>query len=124
MRKAIMLIVLFLSICTVVSAQESKEEPCLTSGKWRIESLKIGDEKEDFSDCLNSWLVFKEDGSYQLMIRKNEKIGHWELESNKNILKFENEGTIDGFKILKLTNKELLFSTIEDNIVYTMTLKK
>lgn len=124
MKKAIAIIVFFLGFSVTALSQESTKESCLTSGKWRIETVKIGEEVEDFSDCTNSWLVFQENGSYQLVIRKTEKKGQWKLENGKEVLKFENQGAIDDFKILKLTDKELLFSATEGDLVYTMTLKK
>jgi len=124
MKKAILLVAFLLSFSTLVSSQEIQKKTCLTSGKWQIESLAIGEEKEDFSDCQNSWMVFNNDGNYQLVMRKNEKKGQWKFSKDKNAIHFENEGGIDNFKIMQLTDKELLFSTIEDNIVYTMKLIK
>ncbi|WP_431165574.1 lipocalin family protein [Tenacibaculum halocynthiae] len=125
MKKAILLIAFLLSFSALMYSQETKKSACLTSGKWRIESLKIGEEKEDLSNCKNSWMVFEKDGNYQLVIRKTEKKGQWKLLEDKKIIKFENEGDdTDGFQILKLNDKELLFSTKENDVVYTMTLKK
>ncbi|CAM1366619.1 lipocalin-like domain-containing protein [Tenacibaculum xiamenense] len=124
MKKALAFFVLAIGITMASYAQDSSDQSFLTSGKWKIESLKIGEEKEDFSDCKNSWLVFQENGSYKMMMRKNQKLGQWTLENNEKLLKFENQGAVDNFKILKLTEKELLFSTTDQDIVYTMTLKR
>ncbi|CAM1353857.1 lipocalin family protein [Tenacibaculum halocynthiae] len=125
MKKAILLIAFLLSFSALMYSQEIKKSASLTSGKWRIESLKIGEEKEDLSNCKNSWMVFEKDGNYQLVIRKTEKKGQWKLLEDKKTIKFENEGDdTNGFQILKLNDKELLFSTKENDVVYTMTLKK
>ena len=124
MKKALAFFIFVIGITITSQAQESSEQSFLTSGKWKIESLKIGEEREDFSDCKNSWLVFQENGSYKMMMRKNEKLGQWTLENNEKLLKFENQGAVDNFKILKLTEKELLFSAKDQDIVYMMTLKR
>ncbi|WP_435262435.1 lipocalin family protein [Tenacibaculum sp. nBUS_03] len=125
MKKAILLIAFILSFSALMHSQETNKSVSLTSGKWRIESLKIGEEKEDFSKCKNSWMIFEKNGNYQLVIRKTEKKGQWKLLEDKQTIKFENEGDdTNGFQILKLNDKELLFSTKENDVVYTMTLKK
>ena len=63
----------------------------------------VVEEKEDLSNCKNSWMVFEKDGNYQLVIRKTEKKGQWKLLEDKKTIKFENEGDdTNGFQILKL----------------------
>ncbi len=121
MLKSKILSVILLSICSSLYSQSNKLLTYLTSEKRYIKSLKIGEEIDSLSYCKHSWLSFGEDGNYIMMMRNKEKRGQWKL-SDDAMLKFINKDVIDYFKIQKLNNKELLFSTIENNIFYTMHL--
>ncbi len=114
----------FLLASTLTYSQEINELDFLTSGKWQLESVQIGEEVQNFSKD-NSWMSFKTDGQYQIVMSNNEKQGAWKFDENKKSIKFEgDESLAKGLKIELLNNKELLFSAKEGDIVYTMKLKK
>ncbi|MBA6156591.1 hypothetical protein H3Z83_08710 [Tenacibaculum sp. S7007] len=114
----------FLLASTLTYSQEINELDFLTSGKWQLESVQIGEEVQDFSKD-NSWMSFQTDGQYQIVMSNNEKKGVWKFDEDKKAIKIEgDESLAKGLKIELLNNKELLFSATEGDIVYTMKLKK
>ncbi|QXP74104.1 hypothetical protein H0I31_10105 [Tenacibaculum sp. AHE15PA] len=124
MRKVFPMLLLLLSVVTTSFSQEINELDFLTSGKWQVESVQIGDEIQNYSDD-NSWMVFYKDGKYQVVMNNDEKNGNWKFEEVTKSIKFEgDESLVDGLKIKQLNNKELLFSATEGDIVYTMKLRK
>lgn len=114
----------FLLASTLTYSQEINELDFLTSGKWQLESVQIGEEVQDFSKD-NSWMSFQADGQYQIVMSNNEKKGTWKFDEEKKAIKIEgDESLAKGLKIELLNNKELLFSATEGDIVYTMKLRK
>ncbi|MGB1043313.1 MAG: lipocalin family protein [Tenacibaculum sp.] len=114
----------FLLASTLTYSQEINELDFLTSGKWQLESVQIGDEVQDFSKD-NSWMSFKADGQYQIVMSNNQKQGTWTFDENKKAIKIEGDKElVKGLKIELLNNKELLFSATEGDLVYTMKLRK
>ncbi len=114
----------FLLASTLTYSQEINELDFLTSGKWQLESVQIGEEVQDFSED-NSWMSFQADGQYQIVMSNNEKKGTWKFDEEKKAIKIEgDESLAKGLKIELLNNKELLFSATEGDIVYTMKLRK
>ena len=125
MKKAIALVAFFLLLCGKSYSQEnSKASSVLTSGKWRIASLRIGEEKETFSSNTESWLQFEKNGTYIMVMNANKKSGKWELERQGKVLMFKNEGSKDDFNIRKLTQSALEFTTVENAVEYTMVLER
>ncbi len=109
---------------TLSYSQEINELEFLTSGKWHLESVQIGDEIQKYPKE-SSWMIFKSEGTYQIMMSNNEKVGKWKLDEAKKSIKFEeDESLAKGLKIELLNDKELLFSATQGDIVYTMKLKK
>ena len=114
----------FLLASTLTYSQEINELDFLTSGKWQLESVQIGEEVQDFSKD-NNWMSFQADGQYQIVMSNNEKKGTWKFDEEKKAIKIEgDESLAKGLKIELLNNKELLFSATEGDVVYTMKLKK
>ncbi len=125
MKKAIALVAFLLLLCGKSYSQEnSKASTVLTSGKWRIASLRIGAEKETFSSNTESWLQFEKNGTYIMVMNANKKSGKWELERQGKVLMFKNEGSKDDFNIRKLTQSALEFTTVENAVEYTMVLER
>ncbi len=124
MRKVFPMLLLLLSVVATSFSQEINELDFLTSGKWQVESVQIGDEIQSYSDN-NNWMVFHKDGKYQVVMSDEEKNGNWKFEETTKSIKFEgDESLINGLKIKLLNDKELLFSASEGDIVYTMKLRK
>ncbi|CAM1333478.1 hypothetical protein [Tenacibaculum aestuariivivum] len=124
MKKVFPLILLLFSIHAVSFSQQSSEVNFLTSGKWLLESVQIGEEAQNYPEN-NSWMIFYTDGKYQVMMSNQEKKGDWKFEEKTKVLKLEgDENLANGLKIELLSDKELLFSGSEGNIVYTMKLRK
>ncbi|WNW02081.1 hypothetical protein RRF68_01300 [Tenacibaculum sp. HL-MS23] len=124
MRKVFPMLLLLLSVVTTSFSQEINELDFLTSGKWQVESVQIGDEIQNYSDD-NSWMVFHKDGKYQVVMSDDEKNGNWKfVEATKSIKLEGDESLIDGLKIKLLNDKELLFSATQGDIVYSMKLRK
>ena len=124
MKKVFPILLLLLTFVATSFSQEINELDFLTSGKWQVESVQIGDEIQSYSDD-NSWMVFHKDGKYQVVMNNDEKNGNWKFEEATKSIKFEgDESLIDGLKIKLLNDKELLFSASEGDVVYTMKLRK
>jgi hypothetical protein len=125
MKKVFPMLLLLLSVTSISFSQEINELNFLTSGKWLVESVKIGEETQNYSEEDASWMVFHSDGKYQVMMNNNEKQGVWKFEELTKVIKFEgDESLVNGLKVELLNDKELLFSATEGDIVYTMKLKK
>lgn len=113
-----------LLISTVTYAQEINEVDFLTSGKWFLESVQIGEETQEFSKG-NSWMVFHADGKYEIMMSENEQKGNWKFDENEKAIQFQdNENLAAGFKIQTLNKKQLLVVASEGDLAYTMKLTK
>ncbi len=125
MRKLSLALLLFLSVTSISFSQEINELDFLTSGKWLVESVQIGEEVQEFPEN-SSWMIFHADGKYEVMMSDNEKKGNWKLEETTKVIRFEgDDGDLGGgLKIELLNKKELLFSATESEIVYTMKLRK
>ncbi|WP_422091542.1 hypothetical protein [Tenacibaculum ovolyticum] len=124
MKKVFPILLLLLSVTSLSFSQEINELNFLTSGKWLVESVQIGEEIENYSEDA-SWMVFHSDGKYQVVMNNNEKKGVWKFEELTKVIKFEgDESLANGLKVELLNDKELLFSATEGDVVYTMKLKK
>lgn len=124
MKKVFPILLLLLSVTSLSFSQEINELNFLTSGKWFVESVQIGEEIENYSEDA-SWMVFHSDGKYQVVMNNNEKQGVWKFEELTKVIKFEgDESLANGLKVELLNDKELLFSATEGDVVYTMKLKK
>lgn len=130
MKKVLTLFVKVFSIFTLLLtstltySQEINELKFLTSGKWHVESVQIGEEVQNYSEQ-DSWMIFNSNSTYQIMMSNNEKKGTWKFDENEKAIKIEgDESLAKGLKIELLNDKELLFSATEGDLVYTMKLKK
>lgn len=122
MKKGLLTLVFFLGISYLGFSQE-KESDVLTSGKWRIESMQVGNEKLELSNE-NHWMEFHTDGKYQLVLDQQQEEGTWSFSEEAKEIKFDERVFKGKSEIKKLTNREFLFSVSEGDVVYTMTLKK
>ena len=124
MRKVFPMLLMLICVVTSSFSQEINELDFLTSGKWQVESVQIGEEVQNYSND-NSWMVFHADGKYQVVMSDDERSGNWKFEEATKVIKFEeDESLFEGLKIELLNKKELLFSATEGDIVYTMKLRK
>ncbi|MCF2873954.1 MULTISPECIES: hypothetical protein [unclassified Tenacibaculum] len=127
MKKVIALFVLLLSFASVSYSQETNskeinEKEFLTSGKWFVETVQIGNEVQKFSQK-DSWMVFHADGNYQVVMSSHEKNGHWKLNKEHKVI-LEEESQETDLKIEVLSETELLFSATDGDIAYSMKLSK
>ena len=123
MKNLFSLVLMCLCMTSVTFSQTNKKTDVLTSGKWKVESIQIGEETQEYSEN-NSWMVFSTDGQYKVVMNEGEKQGNWKLESDNEVIKLEEGNLVDGLTIKLLNNKELLFSATEGDVVYTMKLRR
>ncbi|WP_272148943.1 hypothetical protein [Tenacibaculum aiptasiae] len=124
MKKVIALFVLILSFASVSYSQEINEMDFLTSGKWFVETVQIGDEIQEFSKN-DSWMVFTKDGNYQVVMSNHKKKGHWKLDEGHKVIELEEEESkATGLKIEILNETKLLFSATDGDVAYSMKLSK
>ena len=95
----------------------------LTSGKWHVYEMQVGNEKLEFAENEN-WMLFNTDGVYQVVLNSQEKKGTWKFVEDKKEITFDESEIEKNFKIMKITNKELLVAATEGDMVYTMVLKR
>lgn len=120
MKKVIVLLFLMLGTTSLSYSQELKT---LVSGKWFVDSMKIGNEKFEFSDDKN-WLELSSDGRYHIMMSNKEENGTWKLITEAKELEFDNESFDENLKIEKISETMLLVSARNNETIYTMWLKK
>ncbi|REH50570.1 hypothetical protein C7448_104182 [Tenacibaculum gallaicum] len=120
MKKVIVLLFLILGATSLSYSQELKT---LVSGKWFVDSMKIGNEKFEFSDDKN-WLELSPDGRYQIMMSNKEDSGTWKLIADTNELEFDDKSFEENLKIEKISETILLVSARNKETIYTMWLKK
>ena len=114
----------FLLASTVTFSQEINELDFLTSGKWFLESVQIGDQTQEFSKG-NSWMAFHADGKYEIMMSENEQKGNWKFDENEKAIQFQDaENLVAGFKIKTLNENQLFVVASEGDVAYTMKLKR
>lgn len=115
----------FLLVFTTVShAQEVNEVDFLTSGKWFVESVQIGNQTQEFNASEN-WMVFHSDGKYQITMSSKEQQGNWNFNEEQKAIQIEDEEALAaGFKIKTLNAKELLVTASEGDMAYTMKLRR
>lgn len=124
MKKVIAVLVLILSFTSVSYSQEINELDFLTSGKWFVESVQIGEEIQEFSQNDN-WMIFHADGKYQVVMRNDKKNGLWKFDESDKVIKLEEEeSSATGLKIEILNEKKLLFSATDGDVTYSMKLKR
>lgn len=120
MKKILFLFVLGFS-CLGFS-QEKKDVSKLTTGKWQIESMEIGNEKLELLGD-GHYMIFHNDGVYQIALDNKEQSGNWKLLASREI-EFDSENFAGSTHIKKLTDTEFLFSIHQGSNVCTMTLKR
>ena len=104
MKKCIALIVFFIVCTNQVFSQEKKQSENLISTKWKIESIQIQQELINLSEEDN-WMMFYENGIYEIYLGHEYKKGTWVLEGETN-LKFDLEDS----NVHKLSTNRLEFS--------------
>lgn len=72
----------------------------------------------------SSWLEFSSEGKYEIMMNAQKEVGSWKLLKEKNELEFDNKSFDENLKIEKITETELLVSAKDEDIIYTMSLKR
>jgi len=107
MKKCIALLVFFLGFNSQVFSQEKNDSYNLTSSKWKIESIQIGQEVINLTED-DDWMIFRKDGSYEIYLDHNSKTGIWSLDKDKN-LKFD----LEDANVNKLSENRLEFSLFD-----------
>jgi len=120
MKKIVVLLFLMLGTTSLSYSQELKT---LISGKWFVDSMKVGNEVCEFSEG-SSWLEFSSEGKYEVMMNDQKEAGTWKLIKEKNELEFDKTSFDENLKIEKITETELLVSAKDEDIIYTMSLKR
>ena len=123
MKRALLTLVFLLGFSILSFSQEKNNLDELISGRWRVEYMEIDGEKIDLTQEEN-WMVFHNNGVYQLLLDQKEELGTWDFTEGQDEIKFDAK-TFDGIsKIKKLSNKEFLFSIAEGDLVCTLSLRK
>ena len=117
MKKLVTILVLLLASFASFSQQENSFNN-LTSGKWQIQSVEIENEVMSVSNE-DSWMVFYENGLYEMYLDEESQVGTWNLNEN-NVLNFDVENFDGESNIRKLTDHDLKFSISG----YTLALSK
>lgn len=112
-----------LLLVSTVGFSQSSEVDQLALGKWNVESMEIGAEKVQFAEG-KSWMEFNQDGKYQVVLNEEQKTGTWKLNQDKNELELDEESLKNNLTIKRLSQREMLISASEGDVVYTMVLKK
>jgi len=120
MKKIVVLLFLMLGTTSLSYSQELKT---LISGKWFVDSMKVGNEICEFPEG-SSWLEFSSEGKYEVMMNDQKEAGTWKLIKEKNELEFDKTSFDENLKIEKITETELLVSAKDEDIIYTMSLKR
>ncbi|MDE0536930.1 hypothetical protein [Tenacibaculum sp. L6] len=120
MKKIVVLLFLTLG---ATSLSYSQELNTLITGKWFVDSMKVGNEICEFSEG-SSWLEFSYEGKYEIMMNAQKEEGSWKLLKEKNELEFDKKSFDENLKIEKITETELLVSAKDEDIIYTMSLKR
>jgi len=120
MKKIVVLLFLMLGTTSLSYSQELKT---LISGKWFVDSMKVGNEICEFYEG-SSWLEFSSEGKYEVMMNDQKEAGTWKLLKEKNELEFDDKSFDENLKIEKITETELLVSAKDKDIIYTMSLKR
>ncbi|GFD76309.1 hypothetical protein MHM83_06305 [Tenacibaculum sp. Mcav3-52] len=120
MKKVVILLFLVLGVSSLSHSQELRT---LVSGKWFVDSMKIGNEKFEFLNGSN-WLELNSDGRYHVMMSNKEENGTWKLITDKNELEFDDKSFDKNLKIEKISETMLLVSAKNEETIYTMWLKK
>ena len=106
MKESIFFSILFMCISFCTYSQQDKYDN-LTSGKWQIKSVEIGNEVMDVRNE-GHWMVFHSNGFYQMMLDNEEQVGTWKLD-DKNQLKFDVENFNGESFISELSAEQLKF---------------
>ncbi|WP_435255171.1 hypothetical protein [Tenacibaculum sp. A30] len=120
MKKIVVLLFLTLG---ATSLSYSQELNTLITGKWFVDSMKVGNEVCEFKEG-SSWLEFSSEGKYEIMMNAQKEEGSWKLLKEKNELEFDKKSFDENLKIEKITETELLVSAKDEDIIYTMSLKR
>ena len=124
MRKVFPMLLLLLTVTLTSFSQEINELDFLTSSKWLVESIQIGDEAQNHSEE-NSWMYFNSDGTYKIVMSNDEKSGVWKFDEENKAIQFVEENNLTkSFKIITLNEKDFLFSATEGDLMYTMRFKR
>lgn len=122
MKKVIALFVLILATSYSSYSQQDQNLNSLISGKWFIETMEVENDLMNLSEE-GHWIVFHDNGLYQLMLGEEEQVGTWHFDE-KNELKLDKENFEGSSIIKKLDDKEFKFSVLGKDIQYTIALKK
>ncbi len=121
MKKVIAFALLFFGAIFLATSQETYNQDKfenLTSGKWQIETVTVDNEIMHVADE-GHWMVFYENGLYQIILDNEEQVGTWKLNQQNNI-QFDFENFEGESNISELSDDELKFSISG----YTLALKK
>jgi len=119
MKKVLTLFLFFLGSLFLGFSQEKNDQDFdnLTSGKWQIASVEIGNEVMNVANE-GHWMMFYDNGLYQLVLDDEEQVGTWKID--KNDIKFDVENFEGNSYLRKLSDSELKFSISG----YTLALTK
>lgn len=115
MKKSFLIVVLFIS---VLSACKYTTPPEMLMGKWYVASVKANGHEmiNDYLDANTRYLIFNEEGSYQVGLLDTTKEKRWMMKSDKNELVMMHGSPFDDIKTWKVkASDELVYLTDKIN---------
>jgi hypothetical protein len=115
MKKSFLIVALFIS---VLSACKYTTPPEMLMGKWYVASVKANGHEmiNDYLDANTRYLIFNEEGSYQVGLLDTTKEKRWMMKSDKNELVMMHGSPFDDIKTWKVkASDELVYLTDKIN---------
>ena len=126
MKKNILLTLLIFSSFQTISSQEKNEKDLITSGKWHIEFMQMGDKKMELPAEMQkmNWVLFHKDGKQEGMENGQKYVGKWEFDKKNRIIKTNDLDGIAEQKLVSVTKNKLIVSIKDQGSVMIMGMKK
>ena len=126
MKKGILLTLIIFSSFQTISSQEKNEKDLITSGKWHIEYMQMGDKKMELPAEMQkmNWVLFHKDGKQEGMENGQKYVGKWEFDKKNSIIKTNDLDGIAEQKLISVTKNKLIVSVKDQGSVMIMGMKK
>ena len=126
MKKGILLTLLIFFSIQTINSQAKDEKNLITSGKWHIEYMQMGDKKMDLPAQMQkmNWVLFHKDGKQEGMENGQKYVGKWEFDKKNRIIKTNDLDGIAEQKLISVTKNKLIVSIKDQGSIMIMGMKK
>jgi hypothetical protein len=105
-------------------AKTEQEVKTLLCHKWLLTHMEVEGEKVEVDEEMSdSYLVFKKDGSLSEMNGSTTIASRWTYDHKNKTVSTGDEGQ-EKFKLVKITNTELILQTDVDDMVMNLIMKR